>query len=106
MEIDEALRTHGRRVSQARRVVWGVLRRSGDHLSAQQIAEQVNAVDPSVNRSSVYRVLALFDELGLVRESRLAGEHLGATWGEGEAEVVGAQLAGDGRAGVQSGVRT
>lgn len=80
MEIDEALRSHGRRVTRARRVVWEVLRSSETHLSAQQIADRVDAVAPTVNRSSVYRALALFDELGLVRESRLAGEHPGATW--------------------------
>jgi Fur family transcriptional regulator, ferric uptake regulator len=80
MEIDEALQADGRRVTQARRVVWEVLRSSETHLSAQQIADRVGEVAPTINRSSVYRALALFDELGLVRESRLAGENPAATW--------------------------
>ena len=80
MDIEEALRTHGHRVTGPRRAVWEVLEGTDVHLSAQQIAERVGAIDPTINRSSVYRALTLFDELGLVRESRLAGEQQIATW--------------------------
>ena len=82
MDIDAALRTGGHRVTRPRRLVWEVLTASEQaHLSAQQIVDRVNDLDPTVNRSSIYRVLGLLAELGLVRESRLAGaERSTATW--------------------------
>jgi Fur family ferric uptake transcriptional regulator len=40
-------------------------------LTAEQIAARVNEADPTVNISSVYRSLTLFEELDLVRESHL-----------------------------------
>lgn len=77
MDLEIALRSHGCRVTRARRLVWDVLDGAGEHLSAQAIAERVNDVDPAINVSSVYRALALFADLGLVRESRLDDT---ATW--------------------------
>lgn len=53
-------------------MVWAVLSDVDGHLSAPEIAERVHERDPGVNVSSVYRTLTLFEELGLVRESRLA----------------------------------
>ncbi len=41
------------------------------HLNASEIAERVRLVDQGINLSSVYRTLALFAELDLVRESHL-----------------------------------
>ena len=71
MDLEVALRTHGWRVTRARRVVWDVLVGSGEHLSAQEITQRVHDIDPSINESSVYRTLTVFADLGLVRESRL-----------------------------------
>lgn len=65
------LRSNGHRVTRARRVVWDALGTDAGHLNAQQIAERVAGIDPTVNLSSVYRALGLFAELNLVRESRL-----------------------------------
>lgn len=78
MDLDATLRSHGHRVTQARRVVWDVLEKAGGHLNVHQIADQVHAVDSSINVSSVYRALALFDEMHLVRESRLEDD--ATTW--------------------------
>lgn len=72
MDLDEALRERGYRVTRPRRMVWAVLSDVDGHLSAPEIAERVHDRDPGVNVSSVYRALTLFDELGLVRESHLA----------------------------------
>ena len=81
MELEQALRAEGRRVTRPRRLVWEVLRRSDSHLSAQEIADRVNRIEPVVNRSSVYRALSVLAELGLVRESRLSGaDHPASTW--------------------------
>ena len=70
VDLEVELRTHGYRVTTARRVVWDVLSATGDHLTAPSITSRVHAVDPSINGASVYRALTLFAELGLVRESR------------------------------------
>jgi Fur family ferric uptake transcriptional regulator len=48
-----------------------VLRSAGRHLTADEVAGLVNEADPTVNISSVYRALTLFEDLDLVRESHL-----------------------------------
>ncbi len=77
VELDAALRSHGHRVTRARREVWDVLVGADEHLSAQGILDRIDGGDAPINESSVYRTLALFAELGLVRESRLDET---ATW--------------------------
>lgn len=77
MDIEEILQSHELRMTKPRQLVWDVLtaRHSHDnHLTAAEVAEHVHMVDETVNVSSVYRALSLFDELGLVRESRLGGD--------------------------------
>jgi Fe2+ or Zn2+ uptake regulation protein len=63
----------GHRVTGPRRAVWDVVSATGDHLTAEEIADRVRRLDPDFNLSSVYRSLGLFAELGLVRESSLEG---------------------------------
>lgn len=70
VDFEFELRSHGHRVTTARRVVWDVLSATGEHLTAPAITSRVHVVDPSINGASVYRALTLFAELGLVRESR------------------------------------
>ncbi len=79
MDLESELRVHDLRVTTPRRLVWQVLSESADHLTAQSIFEKVNAVDAAVNRSSVYRTLSLFAEIGLARESKL-GEDEASRW--------------------------
>lgn len=78
MDLERALRTHGHRVTEPRRVVWEVLSATDGHLNAQEIAELVRARDSGINVSSVYRTLTLLTDLALVRESRLGDE--ASTW--------------------------
>lgn len=73
------LRQHGHRSTVPRRLVWDALTSVEGHLTAEQITARVHARDPSVNLSSVYRTLALFSELHLVRESKL-GTDGGSRW--------------------------
>jgi Fur family ferric uptake transcriptional regulator len=70
-ELGVVLRGHGYRLTSPRWLVWSVLRSAGGHLTAEEIASQVNMADPTVNISSVYRALTLFEDLDLVRESHL-----------------------------------
>lgn len=74
-QLQKALSDSGHRLTGPRLTVWEVITESTSHLTADEIAATVRAADPTVNLSSVYRSLALFSELGLVRESNLgAGE--------------------------------
>jgi Fur family ferric uptake transcriptional regulator len=78
-ELTAALRSRGNRVTGPRLRVWEVLREAEEHLTADEIARRVHAVDSAVNLSSVYRSLALFSDLDMVRESVLVGEEA-ARW--------------------------
>lgn len=71
LELRSALVTAGYRLTGPRLAVWQVVSGSTAHLTADDIADELRSIDPTVNLSSVYRSLALFEELGLVRESRL-----------------------------------
>jgi Fur family ferric uptake transcriptional regulator len=73
-DMAEALRRRGNRVTPPRIHVWEVLREAREHLTAEEIGRRVNDRDPSINLSSVYRSLALFADLDMVRESNLAGD--------------------------------
>lgn len=64
----------GHRVTGPRLAVWDVVSSRHSHMTAEEIAAAVRIDDPTVNLSSVYRSLALFADLGLVRESRLGGD--------------------------------
>lgn len=70
-ELASVLRGSGHRVTGPRRVVWEVLRSARRHLTAEEVARRAQATDPAINRSSVYRSLGLFSDLGIVRESTL-----------------------------------
>lgn len=78
-DIAELLRERGHRVTRPRRAVWDVLRRAAGHLTADEIAQRVEAQEPGVNLASVYRSLALFSDLALARESRL-GDAEASRW--------------------------
>lgn len=70
-DLGDLLRDHGYRLTSPRWLVWSVLRSAGGHLTADEIAKLVNDADPTVNISSIYRALTLFEDLDLVRESHL-----------------------------------
>jgi Fur family ferric uptake transcriptional regulator len=70
-DVGHVLRDHGYRLTSPRWLVWSVLRSAHGHLTAEEVAERVNDADPTINRSSIYRSLTLFEHLDLVRRSHL-----------------------------------
>jgi Fur family ferric uptake transcriptional regulator len=78
-ELAGLLRDRGNRLTEPRLRVWQVLNRAGGHLTVEEIVGEVHKADPTINTSSVYRTLALFADLDLVRESSL-GPDEGARW--------------------------
>jgi Fur family ferric uptake transcriptional regulator len=73
-ELSNQLRVRGYRVTRPRQAVWRALNDAQDHLTVEEVAARVAERQPGVNLASVYRSLALFAELNLVRESRLGDE--------------------------------
>lgn len=75
--MQRVLRRRGYRVTRPRRAVWRALVEADGHLTVEELTGRVHARDPTVNLASVYRTLALFEELDLARESRLGGAEAG-----------------------------
>ena len=63
--LADRLRRVGQRVTPQRLVILGALI-PGEHLSADDVFARVEPLLPGVNRSTVYRTLELFRDLGLV----------------------------------------
>src|SRR5689334_6214723 len=70
--LADRLRRAGQRVTPQRLMILGALLPSG-HLAADDVFARVEAQLPGVNRSTVYRTLELFSELGLVSVTDLGG---------------------------------
>ncbi len=70
--LADRLRRVGQRVTPQRLVILGALI-SGEHLSADEVFTRVEELIPGVNRSTVYRTLELFRDLGLVSMTDLGG---------------------------------
>jgi Fe2+ or Zn2+ uptake regulation protein len=71
---NELLRKRGYRLTPQRYMILSVIQEANEHLSIEKITERVQARNPYVNLSTVYRTLELLKKLDLVRESRLPGE--------------------------------
>ena len=76
-ELAETLRASGHRVTRARRAVWAALAEADGHLTVEEVAELARRREPGVNLASVYRSLAVFEQLDLVRASRLGDDDAG-----------------------------
>ncbi|MGH2615383.1 MAG: Fur family transcriptional regulator [Thermomicrobiales bacterium] len=70
--LADRLRRVGQRVTPQRLVILGALQ-PGVHLSADEVFARVERLLPGVNRSTVYRTLELFRDLGLVSMTDLGG---------------------------------
>lgn len=86
-DLAAALRAGGHRLTGARRAVWAALApfaqnadghadghaggHASAHLSVDEVVERTHALGDGIDRATAYRVLALLEELGLVRASQL-----------------------------------
>ena len=70
--LADRLRAAGQRVTPQRLTILGVFT-AGTHLSADEVFVRVEPLLPGVNRSTVYRTLELFRDLGLISETDLGG---------------------------------
>jgi Fur family ferric uptake transcriptional regulator len=70
-ELCDALRSHGERVTRARRAVLEVLVAAPGHLTAEEIQARVEATAPDVHLATVYRALETLARLELVEHAHL-----------------------------------
>ncbi len=63
----QRLRDAGHKLTNARLTVLDVLEKSGGHITSAEVLEQVNEVDSTIGRASVFRALDLFTNLSLIR---------------------------------------
>jgi Fur family ferric uptake transcriptional regulator len=85
LEEVAAIRSHGRRLTRQRALIWDALVRAGDrHLSAREVADAVHGPAPELHQATIYRALDVFVADGLVRRTdfgdgravyELAAEH-------------------------------
>lgn len=66
LNYDEILRSRGFRVTMQRLMILDAICEAGDHSTIGQIVAHLKHMDTSIDRSTVYRALDLFVELGLV----------------------------------------
>lgn len=84
-ETATILREAGFRVTPQRLLVASALRHAGRHLSAAEIAEEVRAVYPVVDLSTVYRTVEMLKRLHLATATDMGGDDLLFEWSAGEA---------------------
>jgi len=68
VSLQEALREQGLRLTRQRRIVVEALDRAEGHLSARDLLRLARQADPTINRATVYRTLALLKSRGLIDE--------------------------------------
>mgnify|MGYP001028451908 CR=1 FL=1 len=73
-QLLESLRSQGHRLTPQREMVILALHEADGHLSADDIYTQVQARNPYVDRSTVYRTLEWLRDMGLVSQVQLVGD--------------------------------
>jgi len=66
MDYEGIIRGAGHRVTMQRVMILDAVCAGGGHTTLKDIAARLHGMDPTIDRSSLYRTLKLFVELGLV----------------------------------------
>ncbi len=61
------LKQAGYKLTNARQTVLDVLEADHGHITSSDVLEQVEKINPSIGRASVFRTLDLFTQLGIIR---------------------------------------
>jgi len=70
--LADRLRSIGQRVTPQRLMILASFE-SGEHLTADEVYCRIAGLSPVINRSTVYRTLELFRDLGVISETDLGG---------------------------------
>ena len=74
IEYEEIIRAAGYRVTPQRTLILDAVCQGSGHTSLGEIYARTRALDPGINRSTVYRALDLFVRLGLAVSAEIGGE--------------------------------
>jgi Fur family transcriptional regulator, ferric uptake regulator len=77
VDLEDLLRPSGFRVTGPRRAVWDILASDAGHLTVDEVVARLAQRGLDVDVASVYRTLALFEELGVARVTRLGIDDAG-----------------------------
>lgn len=72
ISLAERLRQAGQRMTPQRALILDAFT-PGAHLSADAVYAHLEGIAPEINRSTVYRTLELFRDIGLITETDLGG---------------------------------
>ncbi|MGF1458618.1 MAG: Fur family transcriptional regulator [Leptolyngbyaceae cyanobacterium] len=74
--LKELLNQEGFRITQQRQKILNVLKEvpEGEHMSAEEVHQQLTAMGENIGVSTIYRALHLLVDLGLLRELTLSEE--------------------------------
>lgn len=73
--LREAFREAGRRLTVQRRLILEVLEESKGHLDAEALHDRVKARDPNISLATVYRTLAVLEDMERVKKHNLGEDH-------------------------------
>jgi Fur family ferric uptake transcriptional regulator len=71
--VIELLRERGHRMTSQRRAIVDVVMRTKGHITPPDVVQSVKKKVPSVDESTVYRTLALLEEVGVLSHAHLHG---------------------------------
>lgn len=72
-DVIEVLRGRGLRMTPQRRAIVAETMRTQGHISPTELARTVQGEMPGVNASTIYRTLALLEEIGVLAHAHLEG---------------------------------
>jgi len=70
-DVLELLRARGLRMTPQRRAIVATVMRAQGHISPTDVTRQIQSEMPGVNASTVYRTLALLEEIGVLQHTHL-----------------------------------
>jgi Fur family ferric uptake transcriptional regulator len=72
-DVIETLRGRGLRMTPQRRAIVAEIMRTNGHISPTALARKVQGEMPGVNPSTIYRTLALLEEVGVLAHAHMEG---------------------------------
>jgi len=79
-ETAVALRDAGQKVTPQRMAILSAVRHAGEHVTAASVIDQIQAAQPYVDPSTIYRTLSSARELGLVSETDMGTRDAEFEW--------------------------
>lgn len=73
-QLADYLAKNGMKLTNQRRMILSAFYKAEEHLSAEELYQQLRTVDSSLGQATVYRTLKLMKDAGLAREHRFGDD--------------------------------